>query len=55
MAWNHVTNMEQKHRFGSLAATGRFTFTVVKCILFTLEKDLIFVHLVKDRKDAYRD
>lgn len=24
-------------------------------ILFTLEKDLIFVHLVKDRKDAYRD
>jgi mRNA interferase RelE/StbE len=24
-------------------------------ILFTLEKDLIFVHQVKDRKDAYRD
>lgn len=24
-------------------------------VLFTLEKDLIFVHLVKDRKDAYRD
>jgi len=24
-------------------------------ILFSLEKDLIFVHLVKDRKDAYRD
>lgn len=24
-------------------------------ILFALEKDLIFVHLVKDRKDAYRD
>ena len=24
-------------------------------ILFTLEKDLIFVHLVTDRKDAYRD
>jgi len=24
-------------------------------ILFTLENDLIFVHLVKDRKDAYRD
>jgi len=24
-------------------------------VLFTLEKDLIFVHQVKDRKDAYRD
>jgi len=24
-------------------------------ILFTLEKELIFVHQVKDRKDAYRD
>lgn len=24
-------------------------------VLFTLEKDLIFVHMVKDRKDAYRD
>ena len=24
-------------------------------VLFTLEKDLIFVHVVKDRKDAYRD
>ena len=24
-------------------------------ILFTLEKDFIFVHQVKDRKDAYRD
>ncbi len=24
-------------------------------ILFALEKDLIFVHQVKDRKDAYRD
>jgi mRNA interferase RelE/StbE len=24
-------------------------------VLFTLEKDLIFVQLVKDRKDAYRD
>ena len=24
-------------------------------ILFTLEKGLIFVHQVKDRKDAYRD
>jgi len=24
-------------------------------ILFTLEKDLILVHQVKDRKDAYRD
>jgi mRNA interferase RelE/StbE len=24
-------------------------------ILFVLEKDLIFVHQVKDRKDAYRD
>jgi mRNA interferase RelE/StbE len=24
-------------------------------MLFALEKDLIFVHLVKDRKDAYRD
>jgi len=24
-------------------------------VLFTLENDLIFVHLVKDRKDAYRD
>ena len=24
-------------------------------VLFTLEKDLIFVHAVKDRKDAYRD
>ena len=24
-------------------------------ILFTLENDVIFVHLVKDRKDAYRD
>jgi mRNA interferase RelE/StbE len=23
-------------------------------LLFTLEKDLIFVHSVKDRKDAYR-
>ena len=27
MAWNQVTIMEQKHRFVSLAATGRFTFT----------------------------
>jgi transposase InsO family protein len=27
MAWNQVTLMEQKHRFVSLAATGRFTFT----------------------------
>jgi mRNA-degrading endonuclease RelE of RelBE toxin-antitoxin system len=24
-------------------------------VLFTLEKNLIFVHVVKDRKDAYRD
>ena len=24
-------------------------------VLFTLENDLILVHLVKDRKDAYRD
>lgn len=24
-------------------------------VLFTLENDLIFVHAVKDRKDAYRD
>lgn len=24
-------------------------------VLFTLEKDLIFVHMVKNRKDAYRD
>lgn len=24
-------------------------------VLFTLEKDLIMVHQVKDRKDAYRD
>lgn len=24
-------------------------------ILFTLEKDLIFIHQVRDRKDAYRD
>ncbi len=24
-------------------------------VLFTLEKDLVFVHQVKDRKDAYRD
>jgi mRNA-degrading endonuclease RelE of RelBE toxin-antitoxin system len=24
-------------------------------VLFTLEKDRIFVHVVKDRKDAYRD
>ena len=24
-------------------------------LLFTLEKDLIFVYMVKDRKDAYRD
>jgi mRNA-degrading endonuclease RelE of RelBE toxin-antitoxin system len=24
-------------------------------VLFTLEKDLILVYLVKDRKDAYRD
>jgi mRNA interferase RelE/StbE len=23
-------------------------------VLFTLENDLIFVHLVRDRKDAYR-
>ena len=27
MAWNQVTPMEEKHRFISLAATGRFTFT----------------------------
>ena len=27
MAWNEETLMEQKHRFVSLAATGRFTFT----------------------------
>ena len=24
-------------------------------VLFTLESDLILVHVVKDRKDAYRD
>jgi mRNA interferase RelE/StbE len=24
-------------------------------VLFTLENDLIMVHVVKDRKDAYRD
>ena len=24
-------------------------------VLFTLESDLIFVHKVKDRRDAYRD
>ncbi|HET7536434.1 MAG TPA: type II toxin-antitoxin system RelE/ParE family toxin [Candidatus Didemnitutus sp.] len=24
-------------------------------VLFSLENDLIFVHLIKDRKDAYRD
>ena len=27
MPWNQVTLMEEKHRFVSLAATGRFTFT----------------------------
>ena len=27
MAWNEEALMEQKHRFVSLAATGRFTFT----------------------------
>lgn len=27
MAWNQVTPMEQMHRFVSLAATGRSTFT----------------------------
>jgi hypothetical protein len=27
MAWNQVSLMEQQHRFVSLAATGRFTFT----------------------------
>jgi len=27
MAWNEETLMERKHRFVSLAATGRFTFT----------------------------
>jgi len=36
--------------------TGRYRLRV-GCyrILFTLENDLIIVHLVKDRKDAYRD
>ena len=27
MAWNEVTPMEEKHRFISLAGTGRFTLT----------------------------
>ena len=33
MAWNEETLMEQKHRFVSLAATGRFTFTEL-CVDF---------------------
>jgi len=36
--------------------TGRYRLRVgVYRVLFTLEKDLIMVYLVKDRKDAYRD
>ena len=27
MPWNHVTAMEEKHRFVSLATTGKFTLT----------------------------
>jgi len=35
---------------------GRYRLRVgVYRVLFTLEKDLIMVYLVKDRKDAYRD
>lgn len=38
------------------AQTGKYRLRVGPYrILFTLEKDLIFVHFVKDRKDAYRD
>ncbi len=36
--------------------TGKYRLRVGNYrVLFTLEKDLIFVHQVKDRKDAYRD
>jgi mRNA interferase RelE/StbE len=36
--------------------TGRYRLRIgAHRILFTLEKDLILVYLVKDRKDAYRD
>lgn len=36
--------------------TGKYRLRVGSYrVLFTLENDLIFVHLVKDRKDAYRD
>lgn len=35
---------------------GRYRLRVGRYrVLFTLEKDLILVHFVKDRKDAYRD
>jgi len=36
--------------------TGKYRLRVGNYrVLFTLENDLIFVHKVKDRKDAYRD
>jgi mRNA interferase RelE/StbE len=36
--------------------TGKYRLRVGNYrILFTLENDLIFIHQVKDRKDAYRD
>jgi len=36
--------------------TGKYRLRVGNYrVLFTLENDLIFIHQVKDRKDAYRD
>ncbi len=51
MAWNQVTLMEQKHRFVSLAATGRFTFTEL-CADFHVSRKTGHKWVVRYRKEG---
>ena len=51
MPWNQVTAMEEKHRFVSLAATGRFTFTEL-CADFHVSRKTGHKWLRRYRRDG---
>ncbi len=51
MAWNQVTLMEQKHRFVSLAATGRFTLTEL-CADFRVSRKTGYKWLGRFRQEG---
>ena len=43
MAWNEVTLMEEKHRFISLAGTGRFTLTELCADFHVSQKTVVSI------------